>query len=371
VLVAPDKFKGSLTAEQVAAAIAAGIHDVRPARAVRTVPVADGGDGTVDAALAAGFTPVSVSAHGPTGVLVDAVIAVRDGLAVVETAAACGLVRLPGGRLAPLTATSFGAGDLLRAALDAGCRTIVLGVGGSASTDGGAGMLQALGAGVFDSAGGSLPYGGGALGDVARVDMSTMDGRLVGAEIVLACDVDNPLLGATGAAATFGPQKGADAAQVERLDQGLARWAKVLGAATGRDVADAPGAGAAGGIGYAALAGLGATRRPGIELLLELVGFDEQLAGAELVITGEGSLDEQTLHGKAPAGVAEAARSAGIPVVAVAGRCLLTAERLNAAGIAAAYALSDLEPDPTRSMANAEQLVRQVGARVARDWLGA
>ncbi|HJP74722.1 MAG TPA: glycerate kinase [Pseudonocardiaceae bacterium] len=371
MLVAPDKFKGSLTAEQVATAIVAGIHDVRPGHAVRTVPVADGGDGTVDAALAAGFTRVDVSAHGPTGEPVEAAIAVRDGVAVVETAAACGLVRLPGGRRAPMTATSFGAGDLVRAALDAGCRTIVLGVGGSASTDGGAGMLQALGAGVFDAGGVPLPFGGGSLGDVARVDMSTVDGRLVGAEIVLACDVDNPLLGPTGAAATFGPQKGADPGQVRQLDQGLARWAKVLGAATGRDAADAPGAGAAGGIGYAALAGLGAVRRPGIELLLELVGFDEQLAGAELVITGEGSLDEQTLHGKAPAGVADAARRAGIPVVAVAGRCLLTAERLREAGIAAAYPLSDLEPDPTRSMANAEQLVRQAGARIARDWLGA
>jgi glycerate kinase len=371
VLVAPDKFKGSLTAQQVAAAVAAGIHDARPGRAVRTVPVADGGDGTVDAALAAGFARADVAVHGPTGELVDAVFAVRDRVAVVETAAACGLVRLPGGRLAPMTATSYGAGDLVRAALDAGCRTIVLGVGGSASTDGGVGMLQALGAGVFDSSGASLPHDGGVLGDVARVDMSTVDGRLVGAEIVLACDVDNPLLGATGAAATFGPQKGADPAQVEQLDQGLARWAKVLGATTGRDVADAPGAGAAGGIGYAALAGLGARRRPGIELLLELVGFDEQLVGAELVITGEGSLDEQTLHGKAPAGVAEAARSAGIPVVAVAGRCLLTTERLNEAGIAAVYPLSDLEPDPTRSIANAENLVRQVGVRIALDWLGA
>ena len=149
MLVAPDKFKGSLTARQVADAIAAGIHDVRPGHAVRSVPVADGGDGTVDAALAAGFARLAVSAHGPTGEPIEAVIAVRDGVAVVETAAACGLVRLPGGRLAPMTATSFGAGELVRAALDAGCRTIVLGVGGSASTDGGAGMLQALGAATF------------------------------------------------------------------------------------------------------------------------------------------------------------------------------------------------------------------------------
>jgi glycerate kinase len=351
VLIAPDKFKGSLTAEQVATALADGIHDVRPNHPVRAVPVADGGDGTVDAALAAGFTRVDVAAHGPTGEPLDAVIAVHDGVAVVETAAACGLVRLPGGRLAPMTATSFGAGELVRAALDAGCRTIVLGVGGSASTDGGVGMLRALGATIT--------------GD--NVDLSTMDERLVDAEIVLACDVDNPLLGPNGAAATFGPQKGASPAQVEELDERLARWATMLGAATGRDLADAPGAGAAGGIGYSALAGLGATRRPGIELLLELVGFDEQLTGAQLVITGEGSLDEQTLHGKAPAGVA--ARAAGVPVLAVAGRCLLTTERLNEAGIAAAYPLSDLEPDPTRSMANAEPLVRQIGARIAREWL--
>ena len=349
MLIAPDTFKGSLTAAQVASALAEGMRGARP---VRLVPVADGGDGTVDAALAAGFTGVEVPAHGPTGEPLDALIAVRDGVAVVETAAACGLVRLPGGRLAPMTATSFGAGELVLAALDAGCRTIILGVGGSASTDGGAGMLQALGAGIS----------GG-------VDLSTMDGRLAGAEIVLACDVDNPLLGPDGAAATFGPQKGASPAQVEQLERGLQRWATALGTATGRDVADAPGAGAAGGIGYAALAGLGATRRPGIDVVLELVGFDEQLAGAELVITGEGSLDEQTLHGKAPAGVAE--RAAGIPVVAVAGRCLLTTERLNEAGIAAVYPLSDLEPDPTRSMANAADLVRRIGARIAEDWLGA
>jgi glycerate kinase len=371
VLVAPDKFKGSLTAEQVADAVTLGIGDVRPEREVRVIPVADGGDGTVAAALAAGFERIEVVAHGPTDQPLTAIIAVRDGVAVLETAAACGLVRLPDGRLAPLTATSFGAGELVRGALDAGCHTIVLGVGGSASTDGGAGLLQALGAGVFDANGRALAHGGGALAEVAVVDLSTVDERMAGVEVVLACDVDNPLLGPTGAATTFGPQKGADGQQVEQLEQGLAQWAKVLAAAGGRDVATMPGAGAAGGIGFGALAGLGAHRRSGIELLLELVGFAEQLDGAELVITGEGSLDEQTLHGKAPAGVADAALRWGIPVVAIAGRCLLSSARLNEAGIAAAYPLTDLEPDPARSIANAARLVREAAAHVATDWLPA
>jgi glycerate kinase len=246
---------------------------------------------------------------------------------------------------------------------------VVLGVGGTASTDGGAGLVAALGGRLLDLAGRPLPAGGGALAELVELDLSTMDPRLADIDVRLACDVDHRLLGDHGAAAVYGPQKGADPDQVALLDRGLTRWAELVSKATGTDAATLPGAGAGGGLGFAALAVLGAVARPGVELLLQLTGFAEQLAGARLVITGEGSLDEQTLHGKAPAGVASAARAAGVPVVAVAGRCTLTADQLARAGFVAGYSLTELEPDLARSLANAEWLLVQQAARIGRDWL--
>ncbi|MPY81155.1 MAG: glycerate kinase [Actinophytocola sp.] len=360
VMIAPDKFKGSLSAPQVAAHVAAGLRRARPRIDVREVPVADGGDGTLDAALAAGFTPVPVRASGPTGEPVATAYARRGDTAVVELADVSGLSRLPGRRLAPLAATSFGTGEVIRHALDDGCRTIVLGLGGSACTDGGAGMAQALGVRLLDAEGADgtdLPPGGAALARLATVDTAGLHPAIADADIVVASDVDNPLLGEHGAAAVYGPQKGANAEQVALLDAALARWAEVLGAP---HVARQAGAGAAGGVGFAALALLGAVLRPGIDYLLDLVGFHQHLAGASLVVTGEGSLDEQTLRGKAPAGVAAAARAAGVPVVAVAGRCLLPAETLTASGFIAACALTDIEPDPRRCVANAGPLLEQL-----------
>lgn len=365
VVVAPDKFKGSLAAPAVAAALAAGIARVRPELAVHQVPVADGGDGTVAAVLAAGFTPLTTTVHGPTGLPVTATIAVRDDVAVVEAAAACGLALLPGGRLAPMTASSHGVGELLRAVAAAGCSSVVLGVGGSACTDGGAGLVTALGGRVLDGSGNTIPPGGTGLADVTDVDLSGIDPAVAALDVTLATDVDNPLLGEHGAAAVFGPQKGASPVQVAQLETGLRRWAGLVGP----EFADAPGAGAAGGIGFSALAVLGANRRSGIDLLLDLIGFAGHLPAAALVVTGEGSLDEQSLHGKAPIGVVAAAGRAGVPAVVVAGRCGLDRERLASAGIAAAYALSDLEPDPARSMANAAALLEEIAAVVARDWL--
>ncbi len=374
VLVAPDKFKGSLAASAVAAAIAAGLRRAAADLEVVQNPVADGGDGTLEAALDAGYERVPVRVSGPVGDPVDTAYAVRDGTAVVEMADACGLVRMPAGQLAPLTASSAGLGEVVRAALDADCATVVIGIGGSASTDGGAGMLGALGARFLDADGVDLPPGGGALARLDRVDLSRLHPALDRAELVLATDVDNPLLGPRGAAAVYGPQKGAGAADIEVLDAALARLSQVLGTATGagsrgHPAATLPGAGAAGGVGFAALAVLGASARPGIELLLELTGFLEKLPGAALVITGEGSLDRQTLAGKAPAGVAAAARAHGVPVVAVAGRCLLDRAELADAGISAAYALTDLEPDPARCMTEAEPLLERLSERVAREWL--
>jgi glycerate 2-kinase len=375
VIVAPDKFKGSLTASDVARRVAAGIAAVTPQVPVIQVPVADGGDGTVAAAVAAGFTPVPVCAEGPVGAPVETAFAVRDGTAVVELADVSGLRLLPPDRLAPLLASSYGTGQVVRAALEHGCRTIVLGIGGAAGTDGGAGMLQALGARLFDAAGNELPRGGAALARLERLDLDGLDPRLAGTRIVVASDVDNPLLGPHGAAAVYGPQKGAGPSDVRLLDAALARWADVVERIVGSPgqpphrLMLRPGAGASGGVGFAAIAALGAELQSGIQLILDLVRFTDHLAGARLVVTGEGSLDEQTLHGKAPAGVAAAAATAGVPVVTVSGRLALTPDALHAAGIWQAYALTHLQPDEQRCVRDAGPLLEDLAGQLARDWL--
>ncbi len=362
VVVAPDKFKGSATAAEAAAALAAGLRRVAPGLDIAEVPVADGGDGTVAAALAAGFAAVRVSAEGPVGEPVETEFAVRDGTAVIEMADVAGLRRLPAG-FAPLTASTYGVGQVIMAAL-ARAATIVLGIGGSATTDGGAGMVQALGVRLTGDGALDLERGGAALAGLAAVDLAGLDQRLAAATILVASDVDNPLLGPSGAAAVFGPQKGASRADIAVLDLALTRWATLTRAATGRDVACEPGAGAAGGTGFAALAYLGARLVPGAGLMLDLVGFDDALAGADLVITGEGSLDRQTLGGKAPVGVARAAAARGVPVVVVAGRVDLSAAEMAVAGFARAYALADLEPDANLSMAHVTSLLAEIGARI-------
>jgi glycerate kinase len=373
VVVAPDKFKGSLTAAEVAAAVAAGLARGGFAGEIEALPVADGGDGTVAAAVSAGFRRVELGVRGPVGKNVTASYALRDDTAVIEAAQACGLTLLPPGSLAPLTATSRGVGELILTASRMGAKRIVLGVGGVATTDGGAGLLQALGARLADDKGRELPPGGAALARLATLDLKRLR-DLSGVEFLLASDVDNPLLGPHGAATVYGPQKGASPEEVPLLEAGLRRWADVAEAATGGPlpVRDSPGAGAAGGIGFAALLFLGARMRPGIELLLELASFGSRMDGARLVITGEGSLDAQTLHGKAPVGVARAAAAhdPAVPVVAVAGRCTLTPDELRAAGIARAYALSDIEPDLERCMTDAGPLLERLAERIAADWLG-
>ncbi|MCM2393405.1 glycerate kinase [Streptomyces albipurpureus] len=365
VLVAPDKFKGSLTAVQVAERVSAGLRQVLPGLPVESLPVADGGDGTVAAAIAAGFDRRQTRVTGPLGEPVTAAYALRSGTAVVEMAEASGLRRLPAGVFAPLTATTFGSGELLRAALDAGAGRVILGVGGSATTDGGAGMLAALGARLLNQDGTPIGPGGGALTALTTVDLSGLDPRISQVELILASDVTNPLTGPAGAAAVYGPQKGAAPDEVVELDAALTHFASLLGPGH----ASTPGAGAAGGVGYAALAALGARVRPGIEVVLEVLGFAEALTRATLVITGEGSLDEQTLHGKAPAGVAAAARARGIAVVAVCGRLTLSPQALAGLGIQRAYSLLELESDPARCMADAGPLLERVAQSIARDCL--
>ena len=383
VVIAPDKFKGSLTAPEVAMYLARGLTAAVPGLLTDEVPVADGGDGTVDAAVAAGYRRAEITVHGPAGDPAAAAFALSGETAVIESAQACGLSRLPGGRRIPLTATSEGVGELIAAAADLGARRIVLGLGGVATTDGGAGLVHALGGRLLDGDGREIAGGGAALADLRTLDLTGLR-DLSDIEFLLASDVDNPLLGPEGAAVIYGPQKGAAAADVPVLDAALTRWADVaedaLAAVRPPDLGwpeerlrfrDRPGAGAAGGLGFAALAFLNARMRPGIEEMLELVGFGSRVAGASLVITGEGSLDEQTLRGKAPAGVARAtvAVAPATPVVAVAGVCALEPAALSRAGIAGAYALSDIEPDVESCMANAGPLLEKLASQVAADWL--
>ncbi|MGQ4619226.1 glycerate kinase [Nocardia sp. R7R-8] len=365
VILAPDKFKGSLAAPEVAAALAAGLRGSAPDAEIRQVPVADGGDGTVEAFVAAGWTRVELTAPGPTGVPRRTIYARSGTTAVVELAAVVGLADLPAGRPDPLGASTFGLGVVLAHAIEHGATDIVLGLGGSASTDGGAGMLRALGVRVLDAEGRELPRGGVALTRAARLDRSGLHPGVAGTRFTLACDVDNPLLGPTGAAAVYGPQKGAGPAEVDVLESALATWARLVGP----EFARLPGAGAAGGTGFGALAVLGARVRSGIEVVLDLLDFPALLATATLVVTGEGSLDQQSLHGKAPVGVCAAADKADVPVVVVAGRTLLAPDEIEAAGFADCYALADLEPDPERSMAEAAALLERVGTRIADEWL--
>ena len=367
VLLAPDKFKGTLSGAEVAASLAEGIRSRRPTADVVAVPVADGGDGSLAAFEAVGFERISLNATGATGQTVPTWYARRGEEAVVELAEVAGLARMgiPPARLAPLTATSRGLGELIAHALDGGCTRVLVGIGGSASTDGGLGLVQALGARVRDASGEEVGPGGAGAATAVMLDLTALHPALAAARIEVACDVDNPLTGPDGAAAVYGPQKGADPDQVRELDAALSHWADVVAAATGLDHRADPGAGAAGGVGFAAVAILGATLRPGAQLMLDQLGFDDALAAADLVVTGEGSLDEQTLRGKAPAAVAAAGRAAGVPVVAVAGRCLLDAARLRAAGFDDVYTLLDEAATPQQAFDEAVALLGRIGARLA------
>ena len=363
VLLAPDKFKGTLTGAQVAASLAEGIRSRRPTADVVAVPVADGGDGSLAAFEAVGFDRIALDATDAVGQTVPTWYVRRGEDAVVELAEVAGLAGLHG-PLAPLTATSRGLGELIAHALDAGCTRVLVGIGGSASTDGGLGLVQALGARVREASGAEVGPGGAGAATAATIDLAGLHPGLAAARIEVACDVDNPLSGPDGAAFVYAPQKGADADQVRRLDAALAHWADVVAAATGHDRRADPGAGAAGGVGFAAVAILGATLRRGAPLMLDQLGFADALAGADLVVTGEGSLDEQTLRGKAPAAVAAAARAAGVPVIGVAGRCLLDVSRLRAAGFDDVYTLLDEAATPQQAFDEGATLLRRIGARL-------
>ena len=343
IVIAPDSFKDSLSAEKVADAIAAGLADAMPHAQLVKCPMADGGEGTVEAIVAAGNGQLRRNhVQGPLGAPVEAHWGwLPDShTAIIEMAEASGLQLLkPEQRNACITST-FGTGELIKAALDAGARRVILAIGGSATNDAGAGALQALGLGLFDAQGNHLPRGGLALAHVARIELSGLDPRLAEVRFEIAADVNNPLCGEHGASAIFGPQKGASAEQVRLLDQALGHFADHCANVLPKDVRHEPGSGAAGGLGFAAKAFFGAQFRAGVEVVAELVGLAEAVKGADLVITGEGRFDAQTLRGKTPFGVASIARAEGVPVVVLAGTLGEGYQALYEHGINAAFAIA-------------------------------
>lgn len=370
IVIAPDSFKESLSAPQVAAAIAQGWTAIYPEAECLLRPMADGGEGTVDALLAAtGGERRECSVQGPLGTPVAAHWGLlADGTAVIEMAAASGLHWVPSAQRNVLQACSYGTGELIVQALDAGARRIILGLGGSATNDGGSGLLRALGVRFLDDQGQLLAPGGAALAQLAQIDVSGLDARLQQVQVQVAADVDNPLCGPRGASAVFGPQKGASAAEVEQLDAALAHYAQIMARTLGEDHAQVPGVGAAGGLGFAARAVLKAGFRPGIEVVAELSGLAEAVQGADLVITGEGRLDAQTLHGKTPLGVARIAAAAGVPVIALAGSLGEGYQRLYDAGIAAAFSLTPGPVSLEQACAEATDLLRNRATDIARLW---
>ena len=369
VVIAPDKFKGSLTAVEVTEAIARGVRDVVPDADIAACPVADGGEGTLEVLENAGGSVVRKTVRGPLAEPVEARYVLLDGTAYVESARACGIEFVTPSSDVALAAHTYGVGELLNDALTRGARRLVLTVGGTASTDGGAGMLAAMGAAVSDATGNPIGLGGGALAQVANVDLAPVLERLGAVPVAVATDVTNPLLGANGAAAVFGPQKGASADDVRALDDALSQWSKALVQAGARDAADLPGAGAGGGVAAGAIAGLGATVESGFDLIAALVGVDTALHGADLVITGEGSLDEQSLQGKAPAGIAARAGRSGVPLLVLAGRIQLDATALSKLGVVGSSALIDHAPSLEYAQAHAAELLRERTAVLMRNWL--
>ena len=375
VLVAPASFKGSLSALAAAEAISAGARRASAALGrslvLDVVPLADGGEGTVEAVRQArGGSWRRASARDPLGRPVDAgYLLLDDGTAVIEMAAASGLPLLAANERDPLVASTHGTGDLMAAAAAAGAGRLVIGVGGSATVDGGAGMAEALGVRFLDTAGESLPRGGGALTRLSRIDVSGLSNRVRGLDVEVLCDVNNPLLGPLGAAAIFGPQKGATPAMVEALDAALYRLATVIDRDLGVSVVDMPGAGAAGGLAAGLVAFLDARLRPGIEVIMELLDVPGHMVGSDLVITGEGKLDGQTVGGKVIAGVARVAAGVGVPLVAIAGCVTPEASALYDRGVTASFSLADGPRSLEESERDVVELLQRVAENVVRLWL--
>lgn len=369
IIVAPDSYKGSLSALAVAQAMERGIHAVFPKAEVVKVPIADGGEGTVDALVAAtGGRRMETVVRGPMGQPVCAPWGISgDGsTAFIEMAAASGLTLVPNERRDPRISSTYGTGELLKAALDAGLRKVILGIGGSATNDGGTGLARALGARFFDASDEELSEGGADLARLHRIDLSGLDPRLTETSLLVACDVDNPLCGPRGASAVYGPQKGATPSMVAELDEALGVFATVATQTTGRDIANNPGAGAAGGLGAGLLFFTPTLLHPGVSIVLEATGFEAKMQGGDLVLTGEGRTDFQTAMGKAPVGVAEVARRCGVPVICLSGGLGEGADEVLAHGI---DALASVVPGPMAleaCMSGGAALVEAATARICR-----
>jgi glycerate kinase len=369
IVVAPNAFKGSLTASQAAAAIARGVREVLPDAEIVEVPVADGGDGTVEALVAAKRGEYRlVEVQGPLGDPVPAQYGLIDSgrTGIVEMAAANGLTLIPPERRDPRKTSTYGFGQLLEAVRRDGVLEIIAGIGGSATNDAGAGMAQALGYHLLDATGQELERGGAALARLERIDSSGFDRRWLSVKVNVACDVTNPLTGPRGASAVYGPQKGADAQAVRELDAALARFATVVERDLGKRVADIPGAGAAGGTGAGLVAFLDASLVPGAPLVVEAAGFEEKLKGADFVITGEGQVDEQTAYGKAPGEVAKRAKAAGVPVYLIAGSKGQGWEALNQLGVSSVVTLREEGEDLQSAMHDADRLLSRAAVVACR-----
>ena len=367
IILAFDKFKGSLSSEQVAEAFARGWRCVVPDGDISIVPIADGGDGLLGALSShLGAKSHDVVAHDPLGSTITTHYATSGDTAIIEMAQVSGLALLKAEERNPLLTSSYGLGEVMRDALSRGAKSMILGIGGSATNDCGMGMLEALGYRFYDAEGEVLEASGDAMCRVARIDVANVDARLSECDIVVASDVDNVLYGKRGAAWVYAPQKGATPAMVEALDEGMRCFAKVVGG----EWHNVAGAGAAGGVGYALMALLGATLKPGIELVLDAVGFDAMLDDAELVVTGEGRIDRQTLMGKGPAGVLRRARSKGVPVVALGGR-VEWCEELASSGFERIYEATPegMALEEAMQQTTAQQNICHAAMRIAREWL--
>ena len=369
-VIAPDSFKGSLSSVEASAAIKNGVLRVFPDAEIVAIPLADGGEGTLDALLAAtdGIRKIA-RVRGPLDEEIEANWGILpNGSAVIEIAQACGLNLTPPEKRDAWRASSFGVGQLILAALNAGCRRFLIGLGGSATTDGASGALSALGARFFDQNGVVLPLGGGFLGNLAQIDLKYLDSRLEKCEFTLLCDVQSPLCGENGAAHIYGSQKGASTQQIERLDAALSHFADLSAQKLSFDCQNENGAGAAGGLGFGLMAFLGAQPQSGIEAVLQATQFEEKLAGADLVLTGEGTLDAQTLSGKAVAGVCRAAKLQNVPVLAFGGTIALSGAQMDELGLLSAFCLADGPRELDFCLQNGAQLLENAVERALRIW---
>ena len=369
VVIAPDSYKGCLSALEVAKAMERGVLSVFSSAEVRKIPIADGGEGTVAALVTATngqFRQTEVTDPLGNKIIAQWGILGDRRTAVIEMAAASGLPLVPKEKRDPRFTTTFGTGELIQAALAEGLPKIIIGIGGSATNDGGTGMARALGVRFLNAAGQEVAAGGGSLAEICQIDTTGLDLRLKNTEIVVACDVDNPLCGTRGASAVFGPQKGATPEMVQQLDAGLAKYASCARLATGRDVAEKAGAGAAGGLGAGLMFFTPAQLKPGVEIVLDAVGFSDIVRDADFVITGEGRTDFQTAFGKAPVGVAKVAKTHGVPVFCISGGLGEGADDVLAQGIDAVMSICDRPLSLEECMAAGAQLIEPAAARLSR-----